>query len=163
MSEPLPLLLALIPLLPLAAAALSAVTPRAGRRLSATLAIGSMAAALALSLIALATALASPADHTAFNATWFLVADTPLQLGLLLDPLTGLMLAMVTFVGLMIFVFSAGYMKDDPNFTRFFCFLALFASAMLGLIVANSLLLLFACWELVGLASYLLIGFWFDK
>jgi NADH-quinone oxidoreductase subunit L len=73
------------------------------------------------------------------------------------------MSVMVTFVGLQIFVFSLGYMHEDANFTRFFCFLSLFASAMLGLIVANSLLLLFIAWELVGLASYLLIGFWFDR
>src|SRR5436305_2475613 len=73
------------------------------------------------------------------------------------------MVMMVTFIGLLIFIFSVGYMAHDENFTRFFCFLSLFAAAMLGLVVANSLLLLFICWELVGLASYLLIGFWFHK
>ncbi len=70
---------------------------------------------------------------------------------------------MVTFVSLLIFIFSTGYMKEDANAKQFFCFLSLFAAAMLGLLVANSLLLLFVCWELVGLASYLLIGFWFHK
>ena len=73
------------------------------------------------------------------------------------------MAVMVTFVGMLIFVFSVGYMREDRNFARFFCFLSLFAAAMLGLLVANSLLLLFICWEGVGLASYLLIGFWFEK
>jgi NADH-quinone oxidoreductase subunit L len=70
---------------------------------------------------------------------------------------------MVTFVGTLIFIFSLGYMREDANAKQFFCFLSLFAAAMLGLLVANSLLLLFICWELVGLASYLLIGFWFHK
>ena len=73
------------------------------------------------------------------------------------------MLVMVSFVGLLIFIYSIGYMAHDENFTRFFCFLSLFAAAMLGLVIANSLLLLFMCWELVGLASYLLIGFWYQK
>jgi NADH-quinone oxidoreductase subunit L len=74
------------------------------------------------------------------------------------------MCVMVTFVGLLIFIFSLGYMDGDENFASFFCFLSLFAAAMLGVVlVANSLLLLFISWELVGLASYLLIGFWFHK
>src|SRR5205807_5781236 len=65
--------------------------------------------------------------------------------------------------GLWIFVFSVGYMADDKNFTRFFSYLSFFSAAMLGLVIANSLLLLFVCWELVGLASYLLIGFWIER
>ena len=73
------------------------------------------------------------------------------------------MLVMVSFVGLLIFIYSVGYMAHDENFTRFFCFLSLFAAAMLGLVIANSLLLFFICWELVGLTSYLLIGFWYHK
>ena len=73
------------------------------------------------------------------------------------------MLVMVTFVGLLIFIYSIGYMAHDENFTRFFCFLALFAGAMLGVVIANTLLLLFMCWEIVGLTSYLLIGFWYAK
>ena len=73
------------------------------------------------------------------------------------------MLVMVTFVGLLIFIYSIGYMAHDENFTRFFCFLSLFAGAMLGVVIANSLLLMFMCWELVGPTSYLLIGFWYQK
>src|SRR5881296_702802 len=73
------------------------------------------------------------------------------------------MVMMVTFVGLLIFIYSIGYMAHDENFTRFFCFLSLFAAAMLGVVIANSLLFLFICWELVGLTSYLLIGFWYHK
>ena len=86
-----------------------------------------------------------------------------LKLGWVLDPLTAVMLVMVTFVGLLIFIYSMGYMAHDENFTRFFCFLSLFAAAMLGVVIANSLLLLFMCWEIVGLTSYLLIGFWYHK
>jgi len=70
---------------------------------------------------------------------------------------------MVSFVGLLIFIYSTGYMEHDENYTRFFCFMSLFAGAMLGVVIANSLLLLFMCWELVGLTSYLLIGFWYQR
>ena len=94
---------------------------------------------------------------------WLQFGDEWLQLGWVLDPLTAVMLVMVTFVGLLIFIYSVGYMAHDENFTRFFCFLSLFAAAMLGVVIANSLLLLFMCWELVGLTSYLLIGFWYHK
>jgi NADH-quinone oxidoreductase subunit L len=156
-------LLWLIPALPLAAAAIGALTPRRGRALAAGAAIAAMVAAFAVSVGALVTALRDPAAHLTFNFAWFDLGDAPVRLGLLLDPLTALMCVIVTFVGLLIFIFSTGYMQKDPNFARFFCFLSLFAAAMLGLLVANSLLLLFICWELVGLASYLLIGFWFQK
>src|SRR5205085_9240605 len=70
---------------------------------------------------------------------------------------------MITFVGLWIFVFSKGYMAGDKDFSRFFAYLSFFSAAMLGVVIANNLLLLFVCWELVGLASYLLIGFWIHK
>jgi NADH-quinone oxidoreductase subunit L len=153
----------LIPALPLASAAIGALTPRGGRALAAGAAILSMAAAFVVSCLALHGALADPAAKQVFNFAWFDLGDGALRLGFLLDPLTAFMCVMVTFVGLLIFIFSTGYMKEDANFTRFFCFLSLFAAAMLGLLVANSLLLLFICWELVGLASYLLIGFWFHK
>src|SRR5947208_4969131 len=73
------------------------------------------------------------------------------------------MLIMITLVGLCIFVFSAGYMAEDKNFTRFFTYLSFFSAAMLTLVISNSLLLLFVSWELVGLASYLLIGFWIER
>ena len=153
----------LIPALPLLAAAIGALTPRAGRTLAAGAAIGAMGLSFLLSCAALVTALAEPAAHLTHNFAWFDLGEGTVRLGWLLDPLAALMCVMVTFVGTLIFVFSLGYMKDDPNFTRFFCFLSLFAAAMLGLLIANSLLLLFICWELVGLASYLLIGFWFHK
>jgi len=153
----------LIPALPLAAAALGALLPRRSQRLAADTAIAAMAGAFLLSCFALAGALADPSAHQVYNFTWFDLGSGALRLGLLLDPLTGFMCVMVTFVSLLIFIFSTGYMQADANAKQFFCFLSLFAAAMLGLLVANSLLLLFICWELVGLASYLLIGFWFHK
>ncbi len=162
MSLPVQLLW-LIPALPLLAAGVTALTPRNGRTLSAGAAIAAMIGAFGLSCAALATALVDPSVHATANFAWFDLGTESLRLGWLLDPLSALMCVMVTFVGLLIFIFSTGYMKSDANFTRFFCFLSLFAAAMLGLLVANSLLLLFICWELVGLASYLLIGFWFHK
>ncbi len=153
----------LIPALPLVAAAIGALTPRGGRMLASTAAITAMLGAFVLSCLALVTALREPSAHLAANFAWFDLGTSPLRLGWLLDPLTAFMCVMVTFVGTLIFVFSFGYMKEDANVTRFFCFLSLFAGAMLGILVANSLLLLFISWELVGLASYLLIGFWFHK
>ena len=153
----------LIPALPLAAAVVGALAPRSGRTLAAAAAIGAMAASLLLACLALAGALADPSAHQVFNFNWFDVGRGALRLGFLLDPLTAFMSVMVTFVSLLIFIFSTGYMREDANAKQFFCFLSLFAAAMLGLLVANSLLLLFVCWELVGLASYLLIGFWFHK
>lgn len=155
----------LIPVLPLLAAGISALLKRPSRSLSAGLAIGSMGLSFLLSCAALVETLGK---HGAMarqfvNFDWFVLGDAFLRLGWVLDPLTAAMVVMITFVGSLIFIFSVGYMSHDENFTRFFCFLSLFAAAMLGLIIANNLLLLFMCWELVGLASYLLIGFWFHK
>jgi NADH-quinone oxidoreductase subunit L len=93
----------------------------------------------------------------------FTFGEQTLRLGFLLDPLAAAMVVMIALVGLCIFVFSVGYMADDKNFIRFFAYLSFFSAAMLGLVIANSLLLLFIFWELVGLASYLLIGFWIEK
>ena len=153
----------LIPALPLLAAGLGSVTPRSGRRFAAGVAIAALLGSLVLSLLALHRALADPAAHLTCNFAWFDLGTGAMRLGWLLDPLNALMGVMVSGVGLLIFIFSLGYMDTDENFTRFFCFLSLFAAAMLGVVMANSLLLLFISWELVGLASYLLIGFWFQK
>ncbi len=155
----------LIPALPLLAAGLSAVAPQRRRRFAASLAIGSMALALVLSCFAFADVLSHSGESARqfCNFPWFQFGDTWLRLGWVLDPLSAVMLVMVCFVGLLIFIYSTGYMAHDENFTRFFCFLSLFAAAMLGLVISNSLLLLFICWELVGLTSYLLIGFWYHK
>ena len=156
-------LLWLIPLLPLLTAGVTALLPGAARKPAASMAIAALGVSFLLSCGALVTAVRDPAAHAFHNFTWLEVGSGALRLGWLLDPLTALMCVMVTFVGLLIFIFSAGYLAEDANFKQFFCFLSLFAAAMLGLLVANSLLLLFVCWELVGLASYLLIGFWFHK
>jgi NADH-quinone oxidoreductase subunit L len=157
----------LIPSMPVLAAALSAFAKRQNRRFAASVAIGSMFLSLLLSLAAFAQVLHFTGKgveaRQVINFPWFQVGTEWLKLGWMLDPLTAVMLVMVTFVGLLIFIYSVGYMGRDENFTRFFCFLSLFAGAMLGLIIANSLLLLFICWEIVGLTSYLLIGFWYHK
>ncbi len=153
----------LIPALPLLAAAIGAISARKNRSIAAGSAILAMSISFVLSCLALNGALLAPANHAFFNFDWFDLGATTVRLGFLLDPLTAFMCVMVTFVGTLIFIFSLGYMKEDANFKQFFCFLSFFAAAMLGLLIANSLLLLFICWELVGLASYLLIGFWFHK
>ncbi|MCU0772270.1 MAG: NADH-quinone oxidoreductase subunit L [Verrucomicrobia bacterium] len=157
----------LIPALPLVASGLTALMSRRRRGWAAALAIGSLGISFLLALCAFAAALGQGGEHGPFrevvNFDWFQFGGQWLQLGWVLDPLTALMVVMVTLVGLLIFIFSVGYMAEDENFTRFFCFLSLFAAAMLGVVIANSLLLFFICWELVGLTSYLLIGFWYHK
>ncbi len=155
----------LIPALPLVAAGLIALARQPRRLLAASLAIGAMVLAFLLAVAAFGSTLgghATPVQRV-HNFDWFVLGETTFRLGWLLDPLSAAMLVMITFVGTLIFIFSVGYMAHDKNFTRFFGFLALFAAAMLGLVIANNLLLLFMCWELVGLASYLLIGFWYHK
>jgi NADH-quinone oxidoreductase subunit L len=157
----------LIPVLPLAAAGVIAVNKQRQRKLAATLAIGSMVLAFLLSLCAFSATLLHHGDNGVFREVagfnWFQFGGQWLHLDWVLDPLTAIMLVMVSFVSLLIFIFSVGYMAHDENFMRFFCFLSLFAAAMLGVVIANSLLLFFICWELVGLTSYLLIGFWYHK
>lgn len=157
----------LIPVLPMLAGGFSAVARQRNRVFAASLAIGSMVLSFLLSLVAMAHVYSLTGQGTAarevFNFRWFEFGNEWVSLGWVLDPLTAVMLVMVTFVGTLIFIYSLGYMAHDENFTRFFCFLSLFAGAMLGVVIANSLLLLFMCWELVGLTSYLLIGFWYQK
>ncbi len=157
-----PLLIALIPLAPLAAAALSAILgPRSGRASSA-LAVGAMTLSLVLALRALG--IAWDADEPqVYNFVWFSFNGLPVEFGLVLDRLSAPMVAMVTFVGLLIFIYAGSYMAHDPRKGRFFCYLSLFASGMLGMVLSNSLLLFFMCWEIIGLTSYLLIGFWYEK
>src|SRR5438477_2265071 len=116
-----------------------------------------------MSVVAFLPTLQTNSFRVVRNFTWFTFGEQTLRLGFVLDPLAAAMLVMITLVGLCIFVFSIGYMAGDKNFTRFFAYLSFFSGAMLGLVIANSLLLLFIFWELVGLASYLLIGFWIHK
>ena len=152
----------LIPALPIVAAGIGALLKQSRRKFAAAIAIASMTLSLVLAVIAFAYVLPQPA-RLFFNFQWMQFGSEWVKLGWVLDPLAAVMLVMVTFVGLLIFIYSVAYMHHDENFTRFFCFLSLFAGAMLGLLIANSLLLLFMCWEVVGLTSYLLIGFWYER
>src|SRR6266516_2729935 len=153
----------LIPAVPFAASLIILSLSNARRKSAAALALFGQALALALSILAFVPTLQLPGFRSVQNFTWFTFGEETLRLGFVLDPLAAVMLVMITLVGLCIFLFSVGYMADDKNFTRFFAYLSFFSGAMLGLVIANSLLLLFIFWELVGLASYLLIGFWIER
>jgi NADH-quinone oxidoreductase subunit L len=95
--------------------------------------------------------------------TWATVGGRPLIVGFVVDPLSAIMLAMVGVVASLITVYSVGYMHGDPRFARFFAYLSLFQFSMLFLVLADNFLFMYAAWELVGLCSYLLIGFWFER
>ncbi|MBI96984.1 MAG: NADH-quinone oxidoreductase subunit L [Verrucomicrobiales bacterium] len=154
--------MALIPLLPLLAALVTCAMKN-GRHAS-RIAILAMLVSCQIAIFALGEAWKMPPDSLqVFNFTWLSAGEVTINFGFLLDHLSAAMAAMVTFVGLLIFTFSIGYMEKDPRMARFFCYLSLFASGMLGLILANNLLLMFMCWEIVGVASYLLISFWYHK
>src|SRR5580704_17891106 len=152
----------LIPALPILAAGIGALLKQSQRKFAGGLAIASMSLSFVLAVVAFAHLLLEP-SRLFLNFRWMQFGSEWVNLGWVLDPLAGVMLVMVTFVGLLIFIYSVAYMHHDENFTRFFCFLSLFAGAMLGVLIANSLLLLFMCWEVVGLTSYLLIGFWYER
>jgi NADH-quinone oxidoreductase subunit L len=157
----------LIPAIPVVAAGVISLLKQPRRKISAALAVGSLSISLLLSLVAFAHVVAgwvhSVTIRETVNFTWIQIGASHVELGWVLDPLSAVMLVMVTLVGLLIFIYSTGYMEHDENFTRFFCFLSLFAGAMLAVVISNSILLLFMGWELVGLTSYLLIGFWYQK
>ena len=153
----------LIPAAPIAASLLILAFGKAARRAAAAVAILGQIAALTMSIFAFVPTLYSHGFRAIQNFTWFTFGDQSLRIGFVLDPLAAAMLLMISLVGLCIFVFSIGYMAEDKNFSRFFAYLSFFSGAMLGVVVANSLLLLFVFWELVGLASYLLIGFWIER
>jgi len=167
----------LIPLFPLTAFVLIAFGLRKNEDLSSYVTIGALSLSLILGLIVLAGVITYPggpghlAEHPyrvnfpfLFGTEgWMPLGTESLNIGFMVDPLAAVMIFVVTVVGLNIFVYSRGYMHGDPRFSRFFAFLALFAMAMLMLVIADNLLLLFISWELVGLCSYFLIGFWFEK
>ena len=101
-----------------------------------------------------------------FNGTvyvWGVSGLIPMEIGFLIDPLSALMMVVVTFVSLMVHIYTIGYMRDDPGYQRFFSYIALFTFAMLMLVMSNNFLQLFFGWEAVGLVSYLLIGFWYTR
>src|SRR5213083_1093700 len=153
----------LIPAAPFAASLVILSLSKLRRKSAVVLAITGQVAALAMSVLAFLLTLQTQGFRVIQNFTWFTFGEQTLRLGFVLDPLAAAMLVMISLVGLCIFVFSVGYMAEDKNFTRFFAYLSFFSGAMLGLVIANSLLLLFIFWELVGLASYLLIGFWIER
>ena len=104
----------------------------------------------------------APADNVSVY-TWLVTDGVRMEVGFLVDRLSALMMVVVTFVSLMVHVYSIGYMHEDAGYQRFFSYISLFTFSMLMLVMANNLLQLFFGWEAVGLVSYLLIGFWYTR
>ncbi len=157
----------LIPLLPLIS---SAVTLIAGSKLSrhtvSIIAVGSITVSFVLAVIAYLHLVSLPADQRHFIDTvynWIGLGSFNVGLSFLVDPLSAVMMLVVSGVGSVIHLYSVGYMHDDKKYSKYFGFLNLFAFSMLLLVLSNSILLMFVGWEGVGLCSYLLIGFWFEK
>jgi len=157
----------IIPISPLVAAVINGV---AGKRLPkgviGFIGAGSVAVSFLISLGAFLQMLRTPEDALPVVRNYFVwiqAGTFHANFGFLLDHLSGLMIMVVTGVGFLIHVYSTGYMHDDSGFYRFFAYLNLFMFSMLTLVLANNYLLMFVGWEGVGLCSYLLIGFWFDR
>ena len=105
-------------------------------------------------------------DGATYNGTvytWMTLGELKLEIGFLIDSLTAIMMCVVTFVSLMVHIYTIGYMQDDEGYNRFFSYISLFTFSMLMLVMSNNFLQLFFGWEAVGLVSYLLIGFWFKR
>ena len=149
-------------LLPLLAAGLITLLAHRDQRLSAGLSISAVLLSF-LGSVALFLALPHDRTSTELTVTWLAVGTLQVDLGLRLDALSLMMLLIVTGVGSAIHIYSYGYMSGDRGFSRYFASLSLFMFSMLGIVLANNLLLLFVFWELVGVSSYLLIGFWYDR
>ena len=128
------------------------------------LTIAAIGIAWGLSLWALGVVMDHHGESVGFEPhTWLTFGELQVQFGVQLDGLTAMMLVVITSVSLLVQIYSTGYMHGDSGYARYYAYMALFTSAMLGLVLASSILQLFIHWELVGLASYLLIGFWFDR
>ncbi len=154
----------LIVALPLLAFVLIGLATRPWKRLSGYLSILAIAFSLLLSLLALNSVLTvGDAGPFSESVRLFSVANATFELGALLDPLAAMMLVVVTTVSLLVQIYSQGYMAGEPGYSRYFAFMSLFTSSMLGLVIANNLFQIYVFWELVGLCSYLLIGFWYHK
>ncbi|MFL5340470.1 MAG: NADH-quinone oxidoreductase subunit L [Gemmataceae bacterium] len=154
----------LVPSLPLAAAILTAfLGPTLLKRFSHLPTILATAASCAVAVLLLAGMVGSSGPLAAKGYTWFQAGQFAVTMSLQADTLTLVMLVTVTFVGTFIAIFSAGYMHDDPGYPRYFAVMSLFLFSMTGLVLADNFLTLYAFWEGVGLCSYLLIGFWFQK
>ena len=170
MSQTLsPATLLVVPLAPLAGALLAGIFGtafggnRIGRTASHTATILGVFIAFALSAMTLQSVLV---DGARFNQTiyeWMVVGDLKMEVGFLIDSLTAIMMCVVTFVSLMVHIYTVGYMHDDEGYNRFFSYISLFTFSMLMLVMSNNFLQLFFGWEAVGLVSYLLIGFWFNR
>jgi len=153
----------LIPLLPLLSFVLIIFFVRWKEAVSAGVSIAAIVSTWVMSVTILIETLARHGEpyEVFFYLTSF--ASMNFEIGILVDPLTAMMLVVVTTVGSCVHIYSLGYMKGDPRFSRFFSYLSLFCFSMLGLVLANNFFMIFIFWELVGLTSYLLIGFWFEK
>jgi NADH-quinone oxidoreductase subunit L len=158
-----PTLYLIVPLAPLAAAIVVGLFgPKLGRSISHTLCIAGVAVSTVVSYFVWRDA---GAGQT-FNGdvyVWLQSGGLKLAIGFLIDPLTATMMLVVSFVSLMVHVYTIGYMADDPGYTRFFSYISLFTFSMLMLVMSNNFLQLFFGWEAVGLVSYLLIGFWYTR
>src|SRR6201987_1240270 len=156
-------LLLAVPLAPLAGSLIAGLFGKAiGRAGAHSVTILGVAISFILSVIVFFDVM----NGASFNGTvyeWLTVGNLKFEVGFLVDSLTALMMAVVTFVSLMVHIYTIGYMADDDGYQRFFSYIALFTFSMLMLVMSNNFLQLFFGWEAVGLLSYLLIGFWFKK
>ena len=148
----------LILLLPLISSGLIGMGAFRLKAVSAGFSIGAVTCSFLLSLSMVANV---ETLNTSIN--WLAIEGLKFDIGLQIDKLSKLMLCVVTGVGSLIHIFSLGYMKDDKDFSRYFGFLSLFIFSMLGIVLADNFVMMFIFWELVGVSSYLLIGFWFEK
>src|SRR5437762_1417406 len=152
-----------VPLAPLAGAIVVGLWgPKLGRAASHWICI----LGVAVSMVGSAFILRDVMAGNSFNGDvyiWMTSGDLRFAIGFLIDPLTALMMTVVSFVSLMVHIYTIGYMEDDPGYTRFFSYISLFTFSMLMLVMANNFLQLFFGWEAVGLVSYLLIGFWYTR
>ena len=134
-----------------------------GRRLSHTLTIAGVLVAFIISAMTLKSVALDGARFNETLYTWMVVGGLKMEVGFLVDGLSAMMMCVVTFVSLMVHIYTIGYMEEDEGYNRFFAYISLFTFAMLMLVMSNNMLQLFFGWEAVGLVSYLLIGFWFNK
>ena len=158
-----------VPMAPLAGAVLAGVLGtkfggnKIGRNASHTLTIVGVLIAFVLSAMTLKSVVADGARFNETLYTWMVVGGLKMEIGFLVDGLTAMMMCVVTFVSLMVHLYTIGYMEEDEGYNRFFSYISLFTFAMLMLVMSNNMLQLFFGWEAVGLVSYLLIGFWYNK
>lgn len=152
-----------VPLAPLAGAIVAGLFGKqVGRRGAHMVTILGVLVAFILSAMTLSAVL----DGARFNQTvyeWMVLGGLKMEIGFMIDGLSAMMMCVVTFVSLMVHIYTIGYMEEDPGYQRFFSYISLFTFSMLMLVMANNMLQLFFGWEAVGLVSYLLIGFWYTK